>query len=89
MARQAPPDDAKTASRRRRRAADTARWRSRRRRGVQLFQFEAGPREYDLAVKFAGLREDQVENKTAVNAALGRLLRKAIVSLLQETNRRR
>jgi hypothetical protein len=67
---------------RRRRAADTARWRSRQRRGVQLFQFEAGEREYDLAIRFAGLREDQGGNKTSVNAALGRLLRKALVALL-------
>jgi hypothetical protein len=89
MGRQAPPDDAKTGARRRRRAADTARWRSRRRRGVQLFQFEAGPHEYDLAIRFAGLREEQTGNKVAVNAALGRLLRRALVALLHEDVRRR
>jgi hypothetical protein len=37
-------------ARRRRRAADTARWRSRQRRGMALFTLEAGPHEYDLAV---------------------------------------
>jgi hypothetical protein len=64
MGRQAPPDNAKAAARHRRRAADTARWRSRRRRGVQLFQIEAGPREYDLAVEYGGLREDQIADKS-------------------------
>ena len=88
MARHTPPDNAKLAERRRRRAADTARWRSRRRRGVELFQIEAGPQEYDLAVKYAGLRDDQIENKSLVNAALGRLLRMALATLLRENNRR-
>ena len=87
MGRQAAPDDAKAAARRRRRAADTARWRSRQRRGMALFTFEAGPQVYDLAVKFAGLREDQIGNKVAVNAALGRLLRRALVALLRENTR--
>lgn len=88
MARQPPPDNAKLAARRRRRAADTARWRSRRQRGVQLFQLEAGLEEFDLAVKYGGLRDDQTGNKVAVNAALGRLLRRALVALLQQDNRR-
>ena len=89
MGRQAPPADAKAAARLRRRAADTARWRSRRRRGVQLFQIEAGPREYDLAVEYGGLREDQITDKAAVNAALGRLLRRALVALLHVDTRKR
>jgi len=89
MGRLAPPDDAKAAARRRRRAADTARWRSRQRRGVQLFQLEAGAWEYDLAVKFAELREDQINNKVAVNTALGKLLRRALAALLHESTRRR
>jgi hypothetical protein len=85
----APLNDAKAAARRRRRAADTARWRSRRRRGVQLFQIEAGSNEYDLAVKYGGLREDQTADKVAIAAALGRLLRLALVALLREDIRRR
>jgi hypothetical protein len=89
MGRQAPPDNAKAAARHRRRAADTARWRSRRRRGVQFFQIEAGPREYDLAVEYGGLREDQIADKAAIAAALGRLLRRALVALLREDERRR
>ena len=89
MARRVPSDDPRARARRRRRAADTARWRSRRRRGVQLFQIEAGPHEYDLAVEYGGLREDQTADKVAVNAALGRLLRRALVALLREDLRRR
>jgi hypothetical protein len=73
---------------RRRRADDTRRWRSRQRRGVQLFALEAGWWEYSLAIKFADLREEQVGNKTVVNAALGRLLRRALVALLHEEQRR-
>ena len=89
MGRQAPLDDAKAAARRRRRAADTARWRSRRRRGVQLFQIEVGPHEYDLAVEFGGLGEDQTADKVAIAAVLGRLLRRALAAQLRENIRRR
>ena len=88
MARQAPPDDAKLAAHRRRRAADTARWRSRRRRGVCLFQIEVGAAEFDLAIRYGGLKENQTSSRVAVNAALGRLLRRALVALLREENRR-
>ena len=81
-----PPDDEE---RRRRRAADTKRWRSRRRRCMELYQLEAGPSEIDLAIKFGGLKESQISNRVAVNAALGRLLRKALAALLREDERRR
>ena len=77
-----------TAARRRRLAADTARWRSRQRRGVQLFEFEAGVFEYELAKLYAGLQEAEMDDKVAVNAALGRLLRRALVSLMREKPRR-
>ncbi len=72
--------------RRRRHADDTRRWRSRKRRGVELFQFEAGSTEYDLAVRFGGPKDTQRSNKAAVNAALGRFLR--IAALLREDARR-
>jgi hypothetical protein len=88
MARQVPLDIAKVRAHRRRRAADTRRWRSRQRRGVQLFQIEAGAPEYELALKYGGLREDQISDKMAVSAALGRLLRHALVALLREDRRR-
>jgi hypothetical protein len=74
-------------ARRRRRAADTARWRSRRRRAVELYQLEAGPHEVDLAIRFGGLKESRISDRAAVNAALGRLLRRAIAALLREHER--
>jgi hypothetical protein len=70
------------AARRRRRAADTARWRSRRRRAVELYQLECGPHEIDLAIRFGGLKESRIADRDAVNAALGRLLRRALTALL-------
>ena len=79
----------KSSMRRRRRAADMQRLRSRQRRNVQLFQIEAGPEEYDLAVQYGGLREDQINDKVAISVALGRLLRRALVALLRENIRRR
>lgn len=89
MTRRAPPDDAKARMRRRRRTADMQRLRSQQRRGVQLFHIEAGPEEYDLAVQYGGLREDQINDKVAISVALGRLLRRALVALLRENIRRR
>jgi hypothetical protein len=77
-----PHDDAE--ARRRRRRTATANCRDRQRRKVQLFEFEAGEREYNLAVKYAGLREDQTTNKTLAAAALGRLFRKALVALIEQ-----
>jgi len=77
------------AARRHRRAEDTARWRSRCRRGVQLFKIEAGPTEYDLAIRYGGLKEARIADKAAVNAALGWLLRLALAALLREGDRRR
>jgi hypothetical protein len=89
MTRQALPGDAKARAHRRRRAADTARWRSRRRRGVELFKLEAGADEYDLAIRFGGLKVSQVNDRNAVSAALGRLLHLGIVALLDRNPRRR
>jgi hypothetical protein len=89
MVRKAPPDDSKARAHRRRRADDTRRWRSRVRRGVQLFKLEAGRWEYDLCVRFAGLPEKQTGNKVAVAAALGRLLRRSLLALLREDAQRR
>jgi len=89
MVRPAPPDDPKTRARRRRRAADTARWRSRQRRRVQLFKVEVRREERDLAVRFGGLRQDQIADNVAVSAALGRLLRRGLAALLREDSERR
>ena len=79
----APPNDAKATARRRRHAADTARWRSRRRREVELYQIEVGAKEKALAVRFAGLKEG-TNDKAAIAVALGKLLRLGLVALLHE-----
>ena len=74
MVRQALSDDPKARARRRRRAADTARWRSRQRRRVRLFEIEAGEEQ------FGGLRENTA-GKRAVGVALGRVFRRTLVAL--------
>lgn len=84
MARRAPPRDP---AYRRRRARDTAAWRSRQRRGVELFKVECGRLEYDFMVRFAGLREDRTTNKAAASAALGRLLRMGLIALLERSKK--
>src|SRR5262249_19606143 len=89
MARHVLPDDVKARARRRRRAADTRRWRLRRRRGLELYRLEAGMHELDLCIKYGGLQEHQLSDKAAVAASLGRLLRRALLSLLREDARRR
>jgi hypothetical protein len=60
MGREAPPDNAKVTARRRQHAADTARWRSRQRRGVALYPVEIGWREIDLAILLGELKEDEL-----------------------------
>jgi hypothetical protein len=85
MARRVLADEA----RRRKRRLDTANWRSRQRRGIALFKLEAGSEEFDLAIRFGGLKESQINDKTQVSLALGRLLRRGIVALLDQQTRRR
>lgn len=83
MVRQALGDP-KTRERRLRRARDTRAWRSRVRRHVDLYKIEAGMEEIDLCIRFGGLLEKHISDKTAVAHSLGRLLRRALVSLLRE-----
>jgi len=85
----APPDDAKAATRRRSRAADTRRWRHRCRQGLALYSIEIGPEEINLAVKYGGLREERMSDKAAVAVSVGKLLRRALVALRHEETRRR
>ena len=77
------PDDAARV-RRHRHADDMRRLRSRQRRHMRLFKVEVGDREIALAIKFAGLRADQVENTDAVSTAISRLLGKGLAALLNE-----
>lgn len=68
--------------------ADVARCRSRQRRGVALFEIEAGFQEFELAKLYAGLKESEMDDRSAINEALGKLLRRALASLIREKPRR-
>jgi hypothetical protein len=54
-----------------------------------LYSLEAGAAEIDLAIRFGGLKESRISDRHAVNAALWRLLRKALAALLREDNRQK
>lgn len=82
-------EDEDDAAYRRRRAADTARWRSRCRRKVQLFQIEADEQIYDLMIKYGGLREAQAANKKLAQNAFGKLLRRSLAALLDAETRKK
>jgi len=74
----------KTASFRQRRAADTARWRERLRRGMAVYPVEVDGTTFDLMERFGGLKASKVDDRGAVAAALGKLLRLALEALLRE-----
>jgi hypothetical protein len=79
----------KTAAFRRRRAADTARWRDRLRRGAAVFPIEVDGATFDLMERYAGLKLRQMDDRRAVSAALGKLLHLALAALLREAASRR
>jgi hypothetical protein len=80
----------KTAAFRQRRAADTARWRERLHRGAAVYPVEVDGATFDLMERFGGLSPDKVDDKNAVRAALGRLLRAGLKALVElEALRRR
>jgi hypothetical protein len=74
----------KTADLKRRRADDTARWRERLRRGAAVYPVEIEGSTFDLMERFAGLKTRKMDDRQAVAAALGRLLRLALAALLRE-----
>jgi hypothetical protein len=76
--------------RKRRHAKAEADRRSRERRKVKQFKFEVGQREYNLAVRYAGLRDDQAHDDAIAAPAIGKLLRMGLVALVvQEEQKRR
>jgi hypothetical protein len=75
----------KIAAFRRRRAVDTARWRDRLRRGAAVFSVEIDAATLDLMERYARLRQSQMDNRKAVSLALGRLLRLAFATLLEQS----
>jgi len=78
----------KTAAFRQRRAADTARWRERLQRGAAVYPVEVDGQLFDLMERFGGLDPKNVDNKQAVRAALGRVLRAGLKALEREAAHR-
>jgi hypothetical protein len=58
-------------------------------RGVALFYVAADETTYDMMQRYAGLSSNKVDDKQAVRAALGRLLRAGLKALLELDARRR
>jgi hypothetical protein len=58
----------KAASRGRRRAFDTARWRERLHRGVAVYPVEVDGTTFDLMERFGGLKASKVGDRQAVAA---------------------
>src|SRR5262249_3004327 len=67
-----------------RRAAETARWRDRLRRGAAVYPVEIDATTFDLMERFGGLKPDKMDDRHAVAVALGKLLRLALGALLRE-----
>jgi len=74
----------KTAALKQRRAADTARWRERLRRGACVLPVEADATTFDLMERFGGFKDSKTGDRQAVATALGKLLRRALEALLRE-----
>jgi len=74
----------KTPAFRQRRAADTARWRERLRRGACVLPVEADATTFDLMERFGGLKDSKTSDRQAIATALGKVLRRALEALLRE-----
>jgi hypothetical protein len=74
----------KSATFKQRRAADTARWRQRLKRGACVLPVEADATTFDLMERFGGLKNSKTGNRQAVATALGKLLRRALEALVRE-----
>jgi hypothetical protein len=73
----------KTAAFRQRRAADMRACRKRQNAGIALFYVAADAMTYDMMKRYGGLAPNKVDDKRAVRAALGRLLRAGLEALLE------
>ena len=74
----------KTVAFRQRRAADTARWRERLHRGAAVYPVEVDGQLFDLMERFGELKDSKTGDRQAVATALGKVLRRALKSLLRE-----
>ena len=73
----------RTASFKQRRAVDMRACRKRQSAGIALFYVAADETTYEMMKRFGGLDPKKVEDKQAVRAALGRLLRVGLEALLE------
>jgi hypothetical protein len=67
-----------------RRAADTARWRERLSRGAAVYPVEVDGQLFDLMERFGGLKDSKASDRRVVATALGKVLRRALEALLRE-----
>ena len=75
---------------RQRRAADMRAYRKRQNAGIELFYVAADASTYSMMQRYGGLAPNKVDDKRAVRAALGRLLRAGLTALRElEAQRRR
>ncbi len=78
------PSSKKEAEHLARRARDATNCRRRKRLGLRLLKLEAGDWEFGLATRYAGLQADQIGDRNEEAAAVGRLLRRALVALIEK-----
>jgi hypothetical protein len=71
----------KTDAFRQRRAADMRACRKRQNAGIALFYVAADETTFEMMKRFGGLDPNKVEDKQAVRAALGRVLRAGLKAL--------
>jgi len=74
----------KTAAFRQRRAEDTRRWRERLAQGRACYTVEVDGRTFDFMERLVGLPTSKLDDRGAVAAALGKLLRLGLAALLRE-----
>jgi hypothetical protein len=74
----------KTAAFKQRRVADTQAWRARQKRGAAVYPVEVDGEVFDLMARLGVLEAAHADNKQAVAAALGKLLRLALAALQRE-----
>ena len=73
----------KTAAFRQRRAEDTRRWRERLAQGRACYTVEVDGRTFDFMERLVGLPTSKLDDRGAVAAALGKLLRLGLAALLR------
>jgi hypothetical protein len=79
-----PTGGEKTDVFKKRRAADTQRWRERLQRGAAVYPVEVDGTTFDLMERFGELKDTKTGDRQAVATALGKVLRRALEALLRE-----